>query len=329
MIARDSECLPPRIGFIGLGNMGFWMAANLRQKLPPSTVLYINDVVQEAVSSFMDQFSHLGPVFPTKSAADMVANSDVVISIVPEGRHVAQIFHTDPGGALSIPWHVRGKLFIECSTIDIETSKAVANAVASLGGTFVDAPVSGGPMGAQAGSLTFMMGVGEGHGRRPEMEAVVRLMGENLFACGGPTLGLATKVCNNYISGTIAIATSEGFNLAMRLGLDPRTFHNVLKVSTGGSWVNANCNPVPGVDPRAPASNDYAGGFKVQLMRKDYSLAMETAKAAGANLYLGRAGLDVYEGAAADPACVDRDSRVVYRYIGGDEEWDRRGASNM
>ncbi|BEI88137.1 uncharacterized protein CcaverHIS019_0108550 [Cutaneotrichosporon cavernicola] len=329
MIAGGNEHLPANIGFIGLGAMGFWMAANLRQKLPPSTVLYINDVVQEAVTSFMVQFSHLGPVFPTKSAADMVANCDVIISIVPEGKHVAQIFRTDPGGALSIPWHVRGKLFIECSTIDIETSKAVAEAVTGLGGTFVDAPVSGGPMGSQAGTLTFMMGVGEGHPRKGEMDNIIRLMGKNLFACGGPTLGLATKVCNNYISGTIAIATSEGFNLAMKLGLDPRTFHKVLNVSTGGSWVNAHCNPVPGIDPKSPASNDYAGGFKVQFMRKDYNLAIEAAKMADANLYLGPAGLDVYTGAAADPACVDRDSRVVYRYIGGNEEWMGRNASKM
>lgn len=155
---------------------------------------------------------------------------------------MAEVFRTNPGGALSIPWHVRGKLFIECSTIDIETSRAVAEAVNELGGTFVDAPVSGGPAGAQAGSLTFMMGVTEGHPRKAEMDAVVRLMGKNLFACGGPTLGLVTKVCNNYISGTIAIATSEGFNLAMKLGLDPRTFHKVLNVSTGGSWVNTSCN---------------------------------------------------------------------------------------
>lgn len=166
----------------------------------------------------------------------------MIISIVPEGKHVAEVFRPQPGGALSIPWHVRGKLFIECSTIDLETSRAVAEAITELGGDFVDAPVSGGPSGAQAGTLTFMMGMTEAHPRKAEIHAIVPLMGKNMFACGGPTLGLATKVCNNYISGTIAIATSEGFNLAMRLGIDPRTFQKVLNVSTGGSWVNTNCN---------------------------------------------------------------------------------------
>lgn len=166
----------------------------------------------------------------------------MIISIVPEGKHVAEVFRPQPGGALSIPWHVRGKLFIECSTIDLETSRAVSEAITELGGDFVDAPVSGGPAGAQAGTLTFMMGMTESHPRKAEIHAIVPMMGKNLFACGGPTLGLATKVCNNYISGTIAIATSEGFNLAMKLGIDPRTFQKVLNVSTGGSWVNTNCN---------------------------------------------------------------------------------------
>jgi len=179
-----------------------------------------------------------------------------------------------------------------------------------------------------------MVGYSESHPRGAEIRAILSTMGKNLFACGGPTLGLAAKLANNYISGTIAIATSEGFNLAMRLGLDPRTFHQILKTSTGGSWVNSNCNvsqvrdlgadekPVPGVDPHAPASNDYKGGFKVQFMRKDYNLAVEAAKSVDARLCLGEAGLGVYTAAAANPQCVDRDSRVVYRYIGGVEDWE-------
>ena len=144
------------------------------------------------------------------------------------------------GGVLSVD--IKGKLFLECSTIDMETSQSVACKIQDLGGDFVDAPVSGGPAGAEKATLTFMMGLDNSHARLEEIETILKAMGKNLFPCGGPTLGLATKICNNYISGTIAIATSEGMNLAMRLGLDPRTFSDMLKVGTGGSWVNAHCN---------------------------------------------------------------------------------------
>jgi 3-hydroxyisobutyrate dehydrogenase-like beta-hydroxyacid dehydrogenase len=110
------------------------------------------------------------------------------------------------------------------------------------GAIFVDAPVSGGPAGAEKGTLTFMMGLDATHPHLERIKVILGMMGKNLFECGGPTLGLATKICNNYISGTIAIATSEGYNLAIRLGLNPMTFQKVLAVSTGGSWVNSNCN---------------------------------------------------------------------------------------
>lgn len=137
---------------------------------------------------------------------------------------------------------VEGKVFIECSTIDIETSTRVSSSVSAKGATFVDAPVSGGTTGAQAGTITFMLGSSESHPLFDAIKAVLSTMGTNIFACGGPTLGLATKICNNYISGTIAIATSEGMNLARRLGLDPKIFSNVVAVSTGGSWINSMFN---------------------------------------------------------------------------------------
>jgi 3-hydroxyisobutyrate dehydrogenase-like beta-hydroxyacid dehydrogenase len=137
---------------------------------------------------------------------------------------------------------IKAKTFIECSTIDIGTSKEVSEAIHGRGAFFVDAPVSGGPAGAEKGTLTFMIGAKDQNPETARIRDILSLMGANIFACGGPTLGLATKICNNYISGTIAIATAEGMNLAMRLGLNPKTFSDVLKVSTGGSWVNSNCN---------------------------------------------------------------------------------------
>lgn len=164
----------------------------------------------------------------------------MILTIVPEGKHVRAVMFDSPDGALTV--NITGKLFLECSTIDIETSRLVAERVEAANAAFVDAPVSGGPAGAEKATLTFMMGLEETHPRLDEIRGILSTMGENLFACGGPTLGLATKICNNYISGTIAIATAEGMNLAMNLGLNPKTFSDVLKVSTGGSWVNSHCN---------------------------------------------------------------------------------------
>lgn len=160
---------------------------------------------------------------------------------MPEGKHVTAVYSSSPGGALANS-DISGKLVLECSTIDMETSQRVSAEVMQRGAIFVDAPVSGGPAGAENGTLTFMMGLDATHPHLERIKVILGMMGKNLFECGGPTLGLATKICNNYISGTIAIATSEGYNLAIRLGLNPITFQKVLAVSTGGSWVNSNCN---------------------------------------------------------------------------------------
>lgn len=161
----------------------------------------------------------------------------MIISIVPEGRHVRAIF--DP--ILASSPTLQDKIFLECSTIDIATSKIVAQGIAAKGGIFVDAPVSGGPAGAQAAKLTIMAGMDVSHPHFDEITEILGKMGK-VIACGGGSMGLVTKLCNNYVSGTIALATSEGYNLAMRLGLDPRVFHEVLLSSSGGSWVNANVN---------------------------------------------------------------------------------------
>ncbi|WVQ92741.1 hypothetical protein IAS59_006557 [Cryptococcus gattii] len=219
-----------------------------------------------------------------------------------------------------------GTIFIESSTIDIPTSIKVASEVQSRGGSFIDCPVSGGTSNAEAGSITFMIGAEACDPNLDIVKPILDTMGTNLIACGGPTRGLATKICNNYIAGTIAIATAEGMNLAiMRLGVNPKIFSKVVNVSTGASWVNSHCNPCPGVVPSAPASKGYAPGFRVELMKKDYNLAVDSAKEVGARLVLGPVGLQAYTEASQDPNCVGLDSRVVYRFLGGDELWDKKG----
>lgn len=243
--------------------------------------------------------------------------------MVPEGSHVRAVYLDASSGVLQ--GDVGDKLLIDCSTIDTTTSKEVASQIHSKfpKASFYDAPVSGGVMGAEKGSLTFMLGCADEDPNLPRLKELLGTMGASIFACGGPSLGLTTKLCNNYLSGLIAIATSEAFNIGIRSGLDPRRLSEIFKTSTAQNAIVDKFHPVPGVLPNVPSSRDYEGGFKVQLMRKDFALAVETAETVGAKLVLGDIGLDVYTKASQDERCKDRDSRVVYRYLGGVEDWQK------
>ena len=147
------------------------------------------------------------------------------------------------------------------------------------------------------------------------------MMGKSILPCGGPSLGLTAKLCNNYCSGLIAIARAEAMNIGIKCGIDPRVLATVFSTSTAQSTIADKWNPVPGLCLSAPSSHDYQGGFKIRLMKKDFGLAIDAAKAVQAKLLLGDVGLKVYADASEDPNCRDRDSCVVFRYIGGDEEW--------
>lgn len=179
---------------------------------------------------------------------------------------------------------------------------------------FYDAPVSGGTAGAMKGTLTFMVGASQDDPYFPLLKEIFSFMGSSIYAVGGRSLGLAAKLSNNYLSGMIALATSEAMNLGMRLGIDPKVLSDCFNTSSGGSWVNSTVNPVPGVCPEAVTSKGYEGGFKVQLMKKDMGLAIEAANEVGAKLVLAEAGLSAYTAASNDPRCRDKDSRVVYRW---------------
>ena len=244
--------------------------------------------------------------------------------MVPEGRHVKAVYTTPETGVLESD--VSNNILIDCSTIDTATSLAVREEALKRypSAYFVDAPVSGGVLGAQKGTLTFMIGAAESDPKLPLLKELLGMMGKNLVACGGPSLGLTAKLCNNYCSGLIAIAVSEAMNIGIKSGMDPRTLASVFHSSTAQSAICDDWCPVPGLCPEAPASNGYKGGFKVQLMRKDFGLAVETAERVGAKLALGEKGLDVYTQTMHDEQCKDLDSRVVYRYLGGEEDWEEK-----
>ncbi|KAF8576264.1 3-hydroxyisobutyrate dehydrogenase [Ramaria rubella] len=313
--------LPKSFGFVGLGAMGYPMAVQLRRKLPVSTSLCIFDLDSAALQRFVRATGGFGETQIAGSAKEVAERAECIITIVPEGAHVKAVYLTPETGLLATD--TSGKLFLDSSTIDTGSSLEVGKAVSASHLTnpprFYDAPVSGGTAGAEKGTLTIMVGAAADDPLFPLIKEIMSFMGTSVNPCGGPSLGLAAKLSNNYLSGLIALATAEAMNLGMRCGLDPRVLSNCFATSSGGSWVNSTVNPVPGVCPDAVTSRDYQGGFKVQLMKKDMSLAIDAAKRVDAKLVLADAGLSAYSAASEDPRCRDRDSRVVYRWLGGHE----------
>jgi 3-hydroxyisobutyrate dehydrogenase len=243
--------------------------------------------------------------------------------MLPEGSHVRIVYLDSSSGILGID--LAARVLVDCSTIDTETCLHVAAEVRNLhpSVSFYDAPVSGGTLGAESGSLTIMLGCSDdgSDAQYPLVYGLLSLMGNNVVPCGGLGMGLTAKLCNNYCSGLIALATAEAMNIGIRSGMNPKLLSRVFANSTAQSTICDKWNPVPGVCPDAPASKGYKGGFKVQLMAKDFGLAVSEAEKVDARLLLGNAGLEAYRSASQDPNCRDLDSRVLFRFIGGNEDW--------
>lgn len=235
--------------------------------------------------------------------------------MLPEPQHVQGVYKS----ILTSSLPKKDRVFIDCSTIDPSTSRQVAKTVTEAGqGAFVDAPMSGGVVGATAGTLTFMLGANPS--LVPRLEPVLLLMGKKVLHCGEQGAGLSAKLANNYLLALNNIATAEAMNLGMQWGLDPKKLAGVINVSTGRCWPSEINNPVAGVVETAPASRDYRGGFGISLMKKDLRLAMVAAEEAGARMELAKTAFAVYEAAEKEGRCQGRDFSVVYRYLGGKEE---------
>jgi 3-hydroxyisobutyrate dehydrogenase len=262
-----------QIGFIGLGNMGGPMAANLAKAGHSVTGFDMADVSIEGVSL-------------AKSAAEAAAGADVVITMLPNGdilRHVASEI---------IPAMTKGAAFVDCSTVDVDSARAVAQQAAEAGLLAVDAPVSGGIGGAAGGTLTFMAGGSEE--AFAKAEPLFDIMGQKAVHCGDSGSGQAAKICNNMILGVTMIATCEAFALADKLGLDRQKMFDVVSTSSGYSWtMNAYC-PAPGVGPQSPADNDYQPGFAADLMLKDLRLSQQAAGSADADTPMGKLAEALY-----------------------------------
>ena len=273
-----------KIAFIGLGNMGGGMAANL---VKAGHEVHAFDLSEEALSRARDN----GCTTYT-SVRETVAGAEAVVSMLPNGSIVKSVYTTDVIGHAPT-----SALLLDCSTIDVATAREVEDAARGGGYNMVDAPVSGGIAAANGGTLTFMVGGnGDGFARA---EPILGAMGKAVIHAGASGAGQAAKICNNMILGATMIATCEAFALAGKLGLDLQTFYDISSKASGQSWSMTSYCPVPGVGPQSPADNGYQGGFAAALMLKDLKLAMEAAASVGAKTPMGQCAEELYEEFAA------------------------------
>jgi len=267
------------VAFIGLGNMGSGMAKNL--------VSNWYTVVAYDVSTVALEKAELEGCQIARSASDAVKNADVVVTMLPSGAHVAEVYHNQV-----LPNAKANAILIDCSTIDVTTAKEVAVKASKRGFSMLDGPVSGGTKAADAGTLTFMVG-----GVKDTFDEVLKIfeaMGQKVVYAGSAGAGQAAKICNNMLLGSTMVATCETFVLAQKLGLDLQTFYDISSAASGQTWSMTSYCPVKGVGPLSPADNDYMGGFAVALMLKDLNLANDSAVSVDAEIPMGGKALALF-----------------------------------
>ncbi|HUF85843.1 MAG TPA: 3-hydroxyisobutyrate dehydrogenase [Thermohalobaculum sp.] len=270
-----------RIGFIGLGNMGLPMTRNLLNAGHEVAGFDLSDPA-------LKEFESAGGS-RAAGATEVAAGAEAVITALPAAPHVRTVYLGNDGILASA---ARGTLFIDCSTIDVETARAVGAEAEARGQHLLDCPMSGGVGGAEAGTLTFMAGGTDAAfaAAKPILEA----MGRNIFHAGPPGAGAAAKICNNMMLAIEMIGVAEGFNLAEKLGLEAQKLYEISSTATARCWSLNDYCPVPGPVPASPANRDYQPGFAAALMLKDLRIAMQAAQAAGAHTPLGAQATQIY-----------------------------------
>ncbi|HEY0747695.1 MAG TPA: 3-hydroxyisobutyrate dehydrogenase [Steroidobacteraceae bacterium] len=290
-----------KIGFVGLGHMGAPMARNLL-KAGHSLVVY--DVVQRNVDALKSAGAGAA-TSPARAASD----AELVITMLPSSPHVKSVY-SDKDGVLS--GVARGVTLIDSSTIDPHTAREVATLAAQNGNQMADAPVSGGTGGAEAGTLTFMVG---GSGEVFEQIApVLRQMGKNIVHCGESGTGQVAKICNNLLLGITMIGVSEAMNLGSALGIDAKVLAGIINTSSGRCWSSDTYNPYPGVMDNVPAARGYTGGFGADLMLKDLGLAVDAAKLSKQPVVLGALAQQLYQMFSAQGAGGQDFSAIINLY---------------
>ncbi len=298
-----------RVAFIGLGNMGGGMAANLAKAG--------HDVRAFDLSADALAKAEKAGCMPTASAAEAVAGAEAVITMLPAGKHVRDVYEGSVIGQAPTT-----AILIDCSTIDVTTAREEIEKAQGRGYAMVDAPVSGGIAAAEGGTLTFMVGGTQDafERARPYLE----IMGKAVIHAGGPGAGQAAKICNNMLLGASMIATCETFVLAQKLGLDPQTFFDISSQASGQNWSMTSYCPVPGVGPETPADRGYEGGFAAALMLKDLRLAMEAAQSVDAYTPMGSHAEGLYA-RFADRGGSAKDFSAIIKMI--DDSWQAPAGS--
>ncbi len=285
-----------KIGFIGLGHMGGPMAANL-VKAGHSLTVY--DVTPVSLSG----------VTVAASLAELIKDVDYVVSMLPAGTHVREVYLGDKGLLAHAP---KAITYMECSTIDVQTAKELHAAIAQKGGVCVDAPVSGGTASATAGTLTFM--VGGSDEAFATVKPILEAMGKKIFHAGLAGCGQMAKICNNMLLGISMIGVCEAFNLGKALGLEPQAFFDICKEASGQCWSLTQYCPVPGILPHTPANKNYEPGFMAKMMLKDLNLAEDAADSVTAATPLGDKARDLYQ-AFCDAGGQDKDFSGIIEWL--------------
>ena len=295
------------IAFIGVGNMGNPMANQLVKAGKDVKVFDVSqDVIKIAKQSGLDVIN---------SMEELLQGATTVISMLPEGKHVRSLYLGDNGILKKIP---KDCLIIDCSTIDIETSLELGNAAKKIGINMIDAPVTGGVMGARIGKLNFLVGGSD------EAVSIAKplfdIMGQKILHAGAQGSGVGVKICNNMSLGISMIASAEALMLAKRLKMDVKKVHSIIKEASGNNWAMTNYTPLPNLTEGVPSNNKYRPGFSAAMMTKDLKLANDAAKSVDASTPLGKAALEIFS-----DFCNDGDSETDYsgisKKIGGDA-WD-------
>lgn len=293
-----------RVAFIGLGNMGGGMAANLAKAGHDVRAF---DLSEEALTKAESR-----GCLRTPTAAEAVDGAEAVVTMLPAGRHVAQVY------ADSVFGHApTSAILMDCSTIDVTTARDTVEQARARGYDMVDAPVSGGIAAAEGGTLTFMVGGSEQAFARAE--PFLAAMGKAVIHAGGPGAGQAAKICNNMLLGASMVATCETFAMAQKLGLDPQTFFDIASKASGQCWSMTSYCPVPGVGPETPADRGYEGGFAAALMLKDLRLAMEAAGSVDAYTPMGAHAEELYTRFAEKLGGAAKDFSAIIKMI--DDSW--------
>ena len=295
-----------RIGFVGLGNMGGPMAANLVKAGHQVTGYDLSPAALDALRGAGGSVA--------ASAAEATHGAEAIITMLPAGEQVREVW-LHQGGLIEAAVAAAAKpLLIDCSTIDVASARVVAEAAAAAGLAMLDAPVSGGTTGAAAGTLTFMVGGTEAGFARAE--PILRGMGKTIVLAGAPGAGQAAKICNNMMLAITMIGVSEGFLLAQKLGLDWDKLWAITSTATSQSWALSSYCPAPGVVAAAPSNRDYAPGFMAALMLKDVKLSQAAAAATGTPTPLGAHATALYQ-KLVDAGEGTRDFSAIFRWLAG------------